>query len=295
MGESNHGVTIIGWDDNYPKENFLEEHQPPEDGAWLIKNSWRSEEEEFPVYGRGNWGLENEEGVHTGYFWISYYDQSIIDPESLVLDIALAPQSIDQYDYMQVDSLYSQTFAESVSMANVFRADHSKILSAVSCITAADGTAKEEIKEGPNASVNEGTWEMSDPAKIVYTLNDIETEMEYFLFDDTLFRDFKEESPDAPYPYLRFIYVRAESEEEGPAPEEPDAEEQPAAQSETQAAEQEDNPGDLIADGQIFTGATMYLYAPEGGGYYFYGNDGSTWVTEAYFDEFPVGSNGLDD
>ena len=137
---SNHGVTIIGWDDNYPKENFLEEHQPPEDGAWLVKNSWGAGTEEFPAYGRGNWGLENDEGIQTGYFWISYYDRSMTDPESLELDIALAPQDIEQYDYMQVDSLYSQTFAEPVSMANIFQADHSKILSAISCITAAEET-----------------------------------------------------------------------------------------------------------------------------------------------------------
>ena len=135
---SNHGVTIIGWDDNYPKENFLADHQPPEDGAWLVKNSWGSGEEEFPNMGRGDWGIENVEGVHTGYFWLSYYDRSIVNPESLEFDIALAPESIDQHDYMQVNTLEAQTYDEPVSMANVFKADHSKILSEVSCITATE-------------------------------------------------------------------------------------------------------------------------------------------------------------
>ena len=36
----NHMVAIIGWDDEFKKENFNEKHQPKNDGAWIIKNSW---------------------------------------------------------------------------------------------------------------------------------------------------------------------------------------------------------------------------------------------------------------
>lgn len=36
----NHAVVIIGWDDNYSKDNFNEEQRPTENGAWIIKNSW---------------------------------------------------------------------------------------------------------------------------------------------------------------------------------------------------------------------------------------------------------------
>lgn len=71
----NHTVTIVGWDDNYPAENFLSGHQPPENGAWLIKNSWGSTANVFPNRGTGQWGIpvdpENPEKGGSGYFWMS--------------------------------------------------------------------------------------------------------------------------------------------------------------------------------------------------------------------------------
>ncbi|SDA64423.1 C1 family peptidase [Methanobrevibacter millerae] len=60
---SNHEVSVVGWDDNYPKENFL--ITPPGDGAWIIKNSWGS-----------GWG-------DNGYLYVSYYDKSFVASGSL--------------------------------------------------------------------------------------------------------------------------------------------------------------------------------------------------------------------
>lgn len=55
----NHGVTIVGWDDNYPRTNFNAGQRPPGDGAFIVKNSWGTD-----------WGKD-------GYFYLSYYDKSL--------------------------------------------------------------------------------------------------------------------------------------------------------------------------------------------------------------------------
>ena len=31
---------VVGWDDNYSKDNFRDGVKPEKDGAWLIRNSW---------------------------------------------------------------------------------------------------------------------------------------------------------------------------------------------------------------------------------------------------------------
>ena len=35
-----HAVCIIGWDDNYSKDNFNTNYKPTNNGAWIVKNSW---------------------------------------------------------------------------------------------------------------------------------------------------------------------------------------------------------------------------------------------------------------
>jgi C1A family cysteine protease len=56
---ANHGVLIVGWDDEYPAANFAASHRPPGDGAFLVKNSW------------------GKSFGDNGYFWLSYYDRVV--------------------------------------------------------------------------------------------------------------------------------------------------------------------------------------------------------------------------
>ena len=45
-----HAVSIIGWDDNYPKEQFLESNRPTEDGAYIVLNTWGDEFGDNGIY-----------------------------------------------------------------------------------------------------------------------------------------------------------------------------------------------------------------------------------------------------
>ena len=58
-GGGGHAVTMIGWDDNFPSNNFV--YTPPGNGAILCKNSW------------------GETSGTNGCFWISYYDSCLFN------------------------------------------------------------------------------------------------------------------------------------------------------------------------------------------------------------------------
>lgn len=146
--EANHAVTIVGWDDNYDASNFAIDGDgarelPPGNGAWLVKNSWGAEGEEFPNEGSGDWGIV-EDGKHTGYFWLSYYDQSITEFESFDYDLNTYSDNdeyyIDQYDYLVQGRALVSKFDSKVSTANIFTAEGDLAVRSLSCETYAPGT-----------------------------------------------------------------------------------------------------------------------------------------------------------
>lgn len=55
-GGGTHAVMVVGWDDNYSKDNFKTAEKPTKNGAWLIRNSW---------------------GFTQSYFWMSYETTSL--------------------------------------------------------------------------------------------------------------------------------------------------------------------------------------------------------------------------
>lgn len=68
---NDHSVLVVGYDDNYSKDNFNPNCKPNNDGAWLIKNSW---------------GKNTNDG---GYLWISYEDETIFDVENTNINFSI--------------------------------------------------------------------------------------------------------------------------------------------------------------------------------------------------------------
>lgn len=138
---ANHAVTIVGWDDSFSKNNFTT--QPPEDGAWIIKNSWSEK-----------WGLQ-------GYFYLSYYDMSLAMPTSFKADVRKEDGSFSydvnyQYDYLgsaSVAKVEPGKFGNAVA-ANVFVAKGNEVLKAVSATTA-----------NPNSEVRIDVYLLDDDAQ----------------------------------------------------------------------------------------------------------------------------------
>lgn len=105
-----HAIAIVGWDDNYSKDNFKAVNGvlPEKDGAWLVKNSW------------GNYNSLN------GYFWLSYEDSYLF---SSTFKYNYAIESVteitDEIKLMQ-NEIYGATYEfnyiedDSVTYLNLF-------------------------------------------------------------------------------------------------------------------------------------------------------------------------------
>ncbi len=111
---SNHEISVVGWDDDYPVSRFVPGSAPSDKGAWLCKNSWSD------TSGDG------------GYLWLSYYDTSICEIASFEMESADNYDTVYQHDgYMLWLDNLAFTDVKTGSFANVFTATGSESLEAV--------------------------------------------------------------------------------------------------------------------------------------------------------------------
>lgn len=116
-GNGNHAITVVGWDDNYSKNNFYT--APAGDGAFIVKNSWGS-----------SWG-------DNGYFYISYYDGVLFavnkDNQAFtyILNDTVRYTKNYQYDVAGMTD-YLITGKKTVWYQNIYNATGNEVIAAVS-------------------------------------------------------------------------------------------------------------------------------------------------------------------
>ncbi len=111
--ESNHMVTIVGWDDNFSADNFA--IKPENNGAWIVKNSWGTD-----------WGTN-------GYFWLSFYDMTFDEFTQIRVVPSGSYDEICQYDGVYCANILPCESTEAY-MANIFPARQNATVSAASIL-----------------------------------------------------------------------------------------------------------------------------------------------------------------
>ena len=118
----NHDVVIVGWDDTYSRENF--NRKPEQDGAFICRNSWG------PSFGED------------GYFYVSYEDSNLGKGGVSYTRI----EAPDNYGRIYQSDLLGWVGTigyenESAWFANIYRAEDSEVLKALSFYATGENTS----------------------------------------------------------------------------------------------------------------------------------------------------------
>lgn len=167
----NHAITIVGWDDEYATDNFIEGNQPENPGAWIIKNSYGTE-------------IGDE-----GYIYVSYEDSNIYKSLTGIenAQTEVTYENIYQYDEFGGFLKYKVNNASKIYLATEFdkKTEGKEYLTQVSIFSPEtytckvyvnpNGTSKEMkylqqvlLKTGETETFNAGyhTLEFLNPIKI---------------------------------------------------------------------------------------------------------------------------------
>ncbi|MBE6486981.1 MAG: hypothetical protein E7Z85_09105, partial [Methanosphaera stadtmanae] len=135
----NHGVVIVGWDDNYSKTNFSP--NAPGDGAFIIKNSW---------------GTSSGD---QGYHYVSYYDSTIgslckyNDSTNEQLNYVVLMENNDNYtNIYQYDTVVNslETLSNFVAYKNIYTATKNENIAAFGSYFLQKSNYQLEIKVNGN-------------------------------------------------------------------------------------------------------------------------------------------------
>ena len=171
--QSNHGVTIVGYDDKYSKMNFARDNDedgrtdadsiPPKDGAFIIKNSYgciTAEDEATAVIKPDGTKEYSRPGVNafgignSGFYYVSYYDATLEEYTSVDFFKAKEQKAAntDQYDLLSVKGALPMVKAKSRS-ANIFTAEQDEYLQEIGLSTFdANTKAEYSIYKDPKGS-----------------------------------------------------------------------------------------------------------------------------------------------
>ena len=134
----NHGVSIIGWDEDYGIENFNENCRPKNKGAWIIKNSW-GDKLEYTLSEMKTMIFENFRDECIQYGWTEAsmipdeFEKTFLTQNGYTIEGDKAVMKVGDNGFMYVSyedvNIYSNLFgitksANEVDYENVYQYDY---------------------------------------------------------------------------------------------------------------------------------------------------------------------------